>query len=247
MDFFKNLLDACSDVWGAVVSRPKSFVLIGAVLLVVGYVVATWYYSGRISDMETRLALRDEQMEQLKVTTASGPSRADSSSAGTAAIGAFATWGGGDLVRPCVADIDTSKLGSFEGGFNIALLCGLTRTNVDRVTDRAISKSPALTIDSQRPLHIEAPLGREYLNVLISIVKSTPDGFEATPLPPGISPVLSMSIWHELVLLPKGITTESILSLSDVDRVGGRRHSSAGINASLLFKKAKEFVNGTTK
>lgn len=202
------------------------------VLLAIGFVsgagAAKLFYAERIQVLESQKAPTPSQAE---TTVGSAP---------LPSTGVIASWGGGDLFRPCVTDIVAAQLADFASRFDVALICGFGRKDVDRLTDTAISKSGTFSIDTTRLMKIEAPLGQDYMRVALFIASAAPPELLAVKPPPGMDPVLTMAMWYDVVLLPKGITTQNITSLSDVERLGGRRHSSAAAFLGVNLLKIKE-------
>lgn len=222
MEPLAKFLDACGDVWEAVVKRPKSFSTVGAALLLVGYGVGAWYYSGRVADAEQRVTLRDDELKKKDEAIIEIQKGLMQRNENTADV--IASWGA-DSPRSCHATLSGASIAKYADTFSALLLCGFNRADVDKLTDPAITVSPAFSIE---PVFvIGVPIG--------AVMEKTLAEFE--DLARRRSGIVTWSVWYELVLIPKGIDRAAVRTLSDVARLGGKRVDSRNILATERVPK----------
>jgi hypothetical protein len=109
------------------------------------------------------------------------------------------TWGSNP--SGCTESVYTNKLLSFRTNYKLAVACGLDDATVDKLDDDAISISNAFTI-IPGAIDIFTPMRDAMLNKL----KAQQLG----------------RTWHIPVLVPNGIQTNKITTLSELQRMGGK-------------------------
>jgi hypothetical protein len=113
--------------------------------------------------------------------------------------------GYGTAAHNCTAAIDTSRLDSFRGDYDIALVCGVVDSGVDKFTDTRISVSPLYSIH-----HQPIPIAMKESEAMQSIVDRT------------IKAGSAISLWSTAILLPKDTDITAIHALSDVPKYHGK-------------------------
>jgi hypothetical protein len=113
----------------------------------------------------------------------------------------FAQWGAGP--DSCFGVIDTSKLVSFREDYQLALACGVNDPTVDKLDDNRIVVSNLFEI---------LPSG---VSVVVP-VSSTLADLEKTPAGQG------GGVWHEALLIPRGVSKDKISRLRDVLQFRGK-------------------------
>jgi hypothetical protein len=208
MDSLTDFFDAWADAWEAALRSPRAFATIAVALFVGGYLVGAWYYSGRIEDMEQRLALRDDQLQLRGEQQSTDPARPARSR------NVLLGWAPGQKPGGCEATLDLGALADYADKYDVAVVCGFLRENTDRLADRgiAISKKFSLGVPEQTLVIVEDSPAT--LSVLEELAKTFPAGGSAAA-------AMSVRVWLEPVLLPKHIAASDIHQLSDVQRLGG--------------------------
>jgi hypothetical protein len=128
---------------------------------------------------------------------------------------AIKAWKGGELLA-CLVTVDGSRVAEFAPQYNLLMICGIGRPDAERSADRAISVSKAFTIEP-KDFEIEEPVSGPMRVLLAEITRSN-------PTPPFQQPrrLHEEALWYELALLPKGVDSFAVRTLSDIERLGGR-------------------------
>lgn len=115
------------------------------------------------------------------------------------------SWGIGmsDGRRTCYIEADTSRLVNFREKFQVFMICGVNDSTVDMQEDDRIILSAPFSI-SGGVTRIEVRIAGK-----LDFIHS---------LPPGNG----LTMWRNIVLLPRGTDPTRIKTLSDVPRFGGR-------------------------
>jgi hypothetical protein len=117
----------------------------------------------------------------------------------------------------CTTTFDGRFLESYAREYDVIAICGVDLPSTDRSSSVAISVSPTFRIEN-RDYEIQifpSPAmraARDYLDR-----NSRPAETAAG------APARSLSLWFEVVLLPKGRTPEEVQSVSDVEKLNGLR------------------------
>jgi hypothetical protein len=101
----------------------------------------------------------------------------------------------------CVATLDTKRLLIFADDYKVALVCGLTDPAVDKIADDRIALSNFFTIPQNAGLDIQVHFGDKMQKAVTQA---------------------GLSVWHEAVLIPNGVSWDKIKSLSDVINLRGK-------------------------
>lgn len=144
---------------------------------------------------------------------------------------AFLTWGGGDT-DACRVTINGGALVSFGKEYNAVVACGITRDGVDRLTDQAISVSGPYVIDDSA-MAIAVNPSEPHMRLVVDLAESA----KKIPRPKGMATTLTIALWYELLLVPKSVDPQrAIHTISDVERIGGKRYGKAGTVAIRNFR-----------
>ena len=158
-------------------------------------------YSERIAVLEQRLAAAHEVQPELH------------SGSETAVI---TEWGGGAL-GGCRARVNGEALQKFARDYDVLLVCGVVRDGIDRLADTGITISNRFTIDSRQFL-IE-------MNTSAPMIKAILDLATTVPKPqtlPGQTLQVNVTVWYEVVLIPRDLNVALVHNLSDVERLNGK-------------------------
>jgi hypothetical protein len=203
-------------------AAPRAIVLLLAIGGAGGHAVAAWYYSGRVSDAESRVALRDDQLSAKQSELHAKDERMRKLEEESKANGEslFLRWGGG-RAGECEAIVDGKPLLTYAKEYNAVVICGLPRANVDRFADQAIAVSRTFTIDDSGFL-AQMPVTAPMRQAARDFAKGTSPPAELK----GRRLAVSMMVLYEVALLPKGVESANIKTLADVSKFGGRVLSS---------------------
>jgi hypothetical protein len=183
--------------------------------LVVIVAAGTWFaanmfYSERFEVMEARLKQAQEAPKNN-----SGAASGNDASGGAA----LTSWGGG-IPSTCDATLNRGALAEYADKYDVALACAINYTNVDRFTDKAISIGNKFTLTDPSSVRISIPASAAMTSALESWA-----GAEAAKRPKeklGTPLRVNLTIWYEVLLLPKEVLITDIRSLSDLRRLGGQ-------------------------
>jgi hypothetical protein len=103
----------------------------------------------------------------------------------------------------CTAIINVGPILQYKDSHNVLVVCGFTDATVDKQEDQRITVSHPYTITPEN-ISIVTPFGPS----MMSVAKQFKNG-------------QMVSVWYQVILLPKGTGAENIHKLSDVPRNGG--------------------------
>jgi len=113
----------------------------------------------------------------------------------------LASWGHDAMY--CSGTIDTSRLLSFKDKYKVGLVCGIDDPTSERLDDNRITISKPFEI-VEGGVVIHAP----YRPVTLELMQK----YQSRPF----------FLWFEVILIPINIPTDKILTLSDVQTMGGK-------------------------
>jgi hypothetical protein len=121
----------------------------------------------------------------------------------------------GDAVGgTCQGTVNGPRLRSYADKYSVILVCGLSSSRVDRVTDAFATVSPPFTIEN-RFIPIQSPLGALTMRAIQSVV-------DPALLASGGPVEAHAPLWYEVAIVPKNTDLSRVQSLADVERVGGQ-------------------------
>jgi hypothetical protein len=109
------------------------------------------------------------------------------------------SWGASE--GRCDATFNTARLRTFRNDYDVALVCGIADSTLDRFADTRISMSALFSIQPGS-FEISAPLSAG----MTDLRKTMP----------------VVSVWNEAVLIKKGTDLKIIHSLNDIGKYGGK-------------------------
>jgi hypothetical protein len=188
--------------------------IVGLLLLGIGggWFAASRFYAERFTVMEERVKQAQEQAaaanaDLTRSVTTNAPTRAS----------ALVSWGG-DAPRRCQAQLDRSALMEYARTYEVAVACGARLANLDRFTDPGITLSEKYTLADGSTITISVPASPTMASALLNFVRS-----EQAKLPLERRPQMrvNLSMWYEVLLIPKTVSIGDIRTLADLARLGG--------------------------
>lgn len=192
--------------------------------IAVGLSVGRWYYANLYSERINIL--------ETKVRTMEAPSSAATTDASAApAVRGFLIKISEASQERCTTTLDGRAIRDFSDKYDMFVICGIVDQAVDKLQDPRISVSHPFTI-----IPAEVVVSVDYygpmLDAIQQIQKTSVQQQSAEvirqlkPAPKGTVEVrvlgVSIGIWREVVVVPKGTTEKEIKQLSDVRRFGGK-------------------------
>jgi hypothetical protein len=137
--------------------------------------------------------------------------------------GVITGWGHHDGSFFIIAN--SSSLLAYKETFKLLLIIAVPYLNVDKMADTAIDKSALFTITGEA--------------MTIAIGLPTPSHLRITPPPNSKGGELfDVLVDFTLVIIPKDLSPEQIISLSDVERFGGKIVGNAATNVKFTTPRA---------
>jgi hypothetical protein len=202
---------------------PVGVVVIFALGLGVGgygtFRVVTWMYERELTTARSDTAFAEKRLKDLQEDLQGTRDETTSSGGGSSGVGALTSWGGG-IPSTCDATLNREALAEYADKYDVALACAVSYTNVDKFTDTAISLSNKFTLTDPSSLRISIPASPAMTSALENWA-----GVEAMKRPPerrGTPLRVNLTVWYEVLLLPKDVLITDVKSLSDLRRLGGQ-------------------------
>lgn len=127
----------------------------------------------------------------------------------------------------CGGVINTVPLMPYNDGFGVAMICGVENHGIDRVEDQRITVTPVFTITGG-----DLPIQTAYSKGMADAIQEFRDRVlkDISPaMREQASANITVSLWHQVVLLPKNVNTADIHKVSDVKRNGGKLLADEGL------------------
>ncbi|MGO9455265.1 MAG: hypothetical protein ACLQDV_30085 [Candidatus Binataceae bacterium] len=117
----------------------------------------------------------------------------------------------------CLAVITGSPLVKYREDYDVAIMCGIQDTTIDRLENRKVAISKPFSIQDGS-MQITVPYSKAMIDSIHDHLS-----LQATGVPEGQPLVGQYSLWYQVVLLPKtDCEVSDIHRLSDIPRCGGR-------------------------
>lgn len=127
-------------------------------------------------------------------------------------------WGNADI-GACRESVNGAALTEYAEKYDVVIICGVVDSRVDKFSDHAISVSSSYSIHDS----IIEILFDTSDSMKAAAKKLTDEQLKGLPQPPkkGTAVGITIPIWYEVTVMPKGSDLTNIKQLSDVPRYGG--------------------------
>lgn len=140
----------------------------------------------------------------------------------TGSVPNIVTGWGSALSGSCTAAFDTTRLQDFKSDYKIALACGIEDATADKLEDQTITFSNPFTIIGGGQT-IVAPYRAamtEHVKRLTDTARAAAASAAPNHTPNNIA--VQLTIWHDPVLVPNGVSIEKVSTLAELMRLGGK-------------------------
>lgn len=185
-------------------NAPRAIVVILVLGAAGGWWAAAMFYAERFAAMQAQVDLANER--------AKAASSGDVKATLPAVIQG---WSGGQINR-CRVTVNGARLEPFAKDYKAVLICGTTRSGIDRITDSAITISQPFSIDTT--FILEAAVTNAMRDALLARSSALP----RPAVPPGTPLSVNAQLWYEVVLVPRQLDVSALHALADVERLGGK-------------------------